>query len=224
MLISPDSSPNDILRIFNVSRESSRKLHEYVKLLSIWQKRINLVGPREIDRVWPRHIADGLQLLDHIDKGSRCAIDLGSGGGIPGIIVSAAIERPGYHVHLVESSHKKAAFLRKVIRELELGASVHACRIEALDRPKLVPQPDLVLSRALAPLDVLVEYIEPFVKNGAQTLLHKGQDVDSELTKTTKCWIMQSEQIPNRTNASGCILNIKDVRRVDSQHISQAKE
>ena len=219
--ITDRTSADEILQMFHVSRESSQLLREYAALLEAWQQRINLLGPREMARLWPRHIADGLQLLDHIDERSCCAIDLGSGAGIPGIVLAAAISRPGYHVHLVESNQKKSAFLREAVRRLKLAATVHSTRIEAINLSSLKPFPDLVVARALAPLDVLAGYIRPYVENGAQTLLHKGRDVNSELTLCAKCWNMQIEKLANRISEDGHILKIKDIRRAACEQTSK---
>ncbi len=209
-----NASRDDVLRIFDVSRESSILLNEYVDILSHWQKRMNLVGSSELARIWPRHIADALQLIDYMQPDIKAVVDLGSGAGIPGIILSIILKDKDVKVFLVESNSKKVAFMRQVIRQLGLQAEVLCKRIEDLDAADFDRKIDLVVSRALAPLEVLVEFSRKFVENGAQTLFHKGQDVDSELTQTTKCWSIIFTKHMSRVDGKGCILNIRDIKSV----------
>ncbi len=210
-LLAEGASPEDVAQAFNVSRESLEKLHIYADLLGRWQKKINLVGPREMPRLWSRHIADALQLLDYIGPQVSCAVDLGAGAGIPGLIVAIALEPRGFHIHLVESNGKKAAFLRAALRELGLPGNVHCARIESLHTQKWITNVQLVMARALAPLPKLLELSVPFVEKGGNMLFLKGLDVDSELTESTKCWNIDYEKHPSRTNVGGCILNIKEL-------------
>jgi len=213
-IIPENASPAEIAKLFNVSRESLEKLQVYADLLTKWQKRINLVGPQEVSRIWSRHIADALQVIEYIPDEVNCAVDLGTGAGIPGVIVAVALEQRGFHVHLVESNGKKAAFLREAVRRLEISADVHCERIESLYDRKWLDDVDMVFARALAPLPKLLDLAVPFVKKNGKMLFLKGLDVDSELTETTKCWSISYQKHPSRTHAGGCILNIKDFQRV----------
>lgn len=213
-IIKESAGPLEIARTFNVSRESLEKLETYADLLMKWQKQINLVGPKEVPRLWSRHIADALQLIEFIPKHVTCVVDLGSGAGIPGLIIAAALERENFQIHLVESNGKKAAFLRAAIRELELSAVVHCERIESLYGQEWTTDLQMVFARALAPLPKLMELSAPFLNKSGKMLFLKGLDVDSELTETTKYWNIGYEKHPSRTYAGGCILNIKDFRRV----------
>lgn len=206
-------SPRDLLGQFNVSRESLARLESYVSLLLAWQQRINLIGPSTVDQVWLRHIGDALQLLPLMQPGIRSIADLGSGAGIPGLVVAIVT---GFHVHLYESNGKKTAFLREAIRHTSAPATVHQIRIEHLrdnpDRPKA----DLVLARALAPLVSLLEYAAPFLEAGATGLFHKGRDIDAELTAATKCWNLIYSTHPSVIDSNGVILEVKEAIRVQS--------
>jgi len=138
-------------------------------------------------------------------------VDLGSGGGFPGLAVACALaDVPGACVHLIESNAKKAAFLREAVRQTGAAAQVHAGRIEDV---RLAPVADVVTARALAPLNRLLTMIEPFLQKGAQALLPKGQDVDTELTEATKCWTIEADLVPSRTSATGRILIVRGVAR-----------
>ena len=213
-IIPENATREDVAQVFNVSRESLKKLEQFAELLKKWQKKINLVGPKEIDRLWSRHIADGLQLAQAVPLHVKSIVDLGSGSGIPGLIMAIALQERGVDVHLVESNGKKAAFMREAVRQIELPAKVHCARIEAVYTEPWVEDVDLVTARALAPLPLLMKLSVPFIENGGEMLFLKGEAVDSELTITSKYWNMKHIRLPSRTNVTGCILSIKEVRHV----------
>ncbi len=205
-------SSHGLLDQFNVSRESLVPLERYVSTLLSWQRRINLIGPSTVDRVWQRHIADSLQLLPLIPSGTQSIADLGSGAGIPGLVIAIVT---GIPVHLYESNGKKAAFLREAIRHTGASATVHQARIETLRHDSARPQAGLVLARALAPLVQLLGYAAPFMESGAIGLFHKGQDIDAELTAATKCWKLLYKAHPSVIDSNGVILEVKEAIRVE---------
>jgi 16S rRNA (guanine527-N7)-methyltransferase len=216
-VVGESAGAGEVLELFNVSRESSEKLHVYADLLNKWQKQINLVGPKELPRLWSRHIADGLQLVEFLPEELSCVVDLGSGAGIPGLVVAMALCGRATRFHLIESNGKKAAFLREAVRVLGLPVQVHCQRIESLHGADWAGDVELVLARALAPLPLLMDLSVPFVENSGEMLFLKGLDVDSELTQTTKYWNIGYQKNPSRTNANGCILSIKEFHRVQSK-------
>jgi 16S rRNA (guanine527-N7)-methyltransferase len=198
------------LALTPVSRETVALLDRFVELLLATQSHTNLIGPASAAAVWTRHIADSLQLLD-LAPTALTWLDIGSGGGFPGLVLACALaDRPNAVVHLVESQGKKAAFLRQVVEALALPATVHHRRIEdgALD-----VAPDAVTARAVAPLPRLLDYVAPFVKSGAKALLSKGQDVEAELTEAAKYWKIEAELAPSRTNPASRILIVRALRR-----------
>lgn len=201
-----------VLERFGVSRESAAKLDLYVSLLLTWQARINLIGPSTQDDIWNRHIADALQLLPYLPEGLGRLADLGSGAGIPGLIL--AMVRP-VEAHLFESNQKKGAFLREAARQTGARALIHSARIEeAATREAARLKVGAVTARALAPLPKLLDYAQPFLENGAKGYFHKGQDVDAELTDATKSWKIQVEKHPSLTDSHGVILVVKEAHRV----------
>jgi 16S rRNA (guanine527-N7)-methyltransferase len=201
----------DILERLHVSRESGERLETYVSLLLQWQTRINLIGPSTRDDIWTRHIADALQLLPLLPEGIGRIADLGSGAGIPGLIL--AIARP-LEAHLFESNLKKGAFLREAARQTGARAHIHSIRIEEAQGLAQTIKAEAVMARALAPLPKLLEYASPFLENGAIGYFHKGQDVDAELTGATKSWKLQLESYPSMTESRGVILVVKEAHRV----------
>ncbi len=209
------SSPEEIASYFAVSRESLAKLGLYVDLLLKWQKRINLIGPSTVGEVWSRHIADGLQLMPLVPSVSRTMMDLGSGSGVPGLVLAIAYgQAREFDVHLVESNGKKAAFLREAIRITGTPAIVHNCRAEQLIASARPPAVDIVMARALAPLPRLLELTEAYFDRGAIGLFHKGQDVDTELTESAKYWSIDHTKHASVAHSRSWILEIREIRRV----------
>jgi 16S rRNA (guanine527-N7)-methyltransferase len=201
------------LAMVDVSRETLARLDTLVNLLLKWQQHTNLVASSTLGQAWTRHIADSLQLLPLASESARTWVDLGSGGGFPGLVLACALkDRPGARVILVESIGKKAAFLRACRETLALPALVHAERIEDFVK-SFSDSVDVVTARALAPLPKLLGYAAPLVKRGAQGLFPKGQDVEAELTESAKYWRITATLVPSKTSAEGRILVVQHVER-----------
>jgi 16S rRNA (guanine527-N7)-methyltransferase len=200
-----------VLDRLNVSRESGARIELYVELLLSWQKRINLIGPTTVQIVWERHILDSLQLLPLLPPHAERIADLGSGAGIPGLVIAIAA---GLEAHLYESNGKKASFLREAARQTGTKAFIHMVRIETLPNEPNLPRVDCVVARALAPLPLLLDYAEPFLSRGAIGLFHKGQDVDAELTQATKYWKMKVSKHASLCDSRGVILEVHEATRV----------
>jgi 16S rRNA (guanine527-N7)-methyltransferase len=200
------------LALTPVSRETAARLDRFIDLLGQWQTKTNLVAPSTLPHLWTRHVSDSLQLLE-LRPAATAWIDLGSGGGFPGIVLACALaERRGAVVHLVERNAKKAAFLREAIRVTEAPGVVHLAEIaDIVDRIDF--RIDCVTARALAPLNELLGFAEPLVKKGATALLLKGQDVDAELTEATKCWNIRPVLHSSRTGGGGWIVELDRIER-----------
>jgi 16S rRNA (guanine527-N7)-methyltransferase len=206
------------LAITPVSRETAARLDRFVELLLKWQRVSNLIADSTVPHLWTRHIADSLQLIPLAPE-ARTWVDLGSGAGFPGLVLGCVLgDTSGARVHLVESNAKKAAFLREAARVSGAAAAVQHGRAEDVI-PGWREPVDVVTARALAPLSVLVELAAPMVKRGAKALLLKGQDVEGELTETTKCWNIEAVILPSRTDSTGRIIEIRALeRRNDKLH------
>jgi 16S rRNA (guanine527-N7)-methyltransferase len=193
------------LALVSVSRETADRLDGFVAVLLDYQQRMNLIARSTEPILWIRHIADSLQLLA-LAPGARIWADLGSGAGFPGMVLACALaDSPGARVHLVESSTKKAAFLREAVRQTGAVAEVHAERAESfVDHPP--GRIDVVTARAVAPLTELLGLAYPLLKTGALGVFPKGQDVDVELTQAAKCWNIKSTLATSQTDVRARIV------------------
>jgi 16S rRNA (guanine527-N7)-methyltransferase len=201
------------LALTPVSRETVDRLDRFVAVFTEWQQRINLIAPSTEPQLWTRHIADSLQLLALAPQ-ARIWVDLGSGGGFPGLMIACALaDTPGACVHLVEANGKKATFLREAARATGAPAVVHLVRIvDFVD--KLPGTVEIVTARALAPLAELLAAAYPLLRTGTEGLFLKGQHVDAELTKATKCWNIQASLVPSRTDPKARIVCVKSIEPI----------
>jgi len=190
-----------------VSRETLDRLQVYADLLVKWQKSINLVGASTLSDLWRRHFLDSAQLYPHLPRNPQPLFDLGSGAGFPGLVL-AIMGVP--QVHLLESDGRKGAFLREVIRETGVDASVHTGRIEAF-RPE--EKARVITSRALASLDRLLDFSQPLLTKNGLCLFLKGRKAQEELTESEKKWIMSAKCGASITDPSGIVLAISRIER-----------
>jgi 16S rRNA (guanine527-N7)-methyltransferase len=203
------------LRLAPVSRETEARLDRYVALLREWQAKTNLVAPSTLPNLWTRHIADSVQLLA-LAPAAKIWVDLGSGGGFPGMVLACALaETSGACVHLVERNGKKAAFLREALRVTGAPGLVHAQGIEDIV-DSITGRIDCVTARALAPLHQLLSFAEPLMRRGAKALFLKGQDVEAELTEATKYWNIKPIRHSSLTGGGGWIVELDRIERRNS--------
>ncbi|GBU17464.1 MULTISPECIES: 16S rRNA (guanine(527)-N(7))-methyltransferase RsmG [Methylobacterium] len=205
----PVSEAEDRARVlaeYGVSRETAARLDIYVAQLRRWQRVKNLVGPATLDEVWTRHIADALQLLALAPE-ARSWLDLGSGAGIPGLVLAiAGAERSGLEVELVESNGRKCAFLTETARLCGAPARISNARIETLIAAR--SGVEIVCARALAPLAQLLAWTEPLLKSGTTGLFLKGRDVDAELTDAAREWRFTVDLLSSRTDSAARIARV----------------
>jgi len=172
----------------DVSRETLDRLQIYVGLVLKWQPAQNLIAPSTIPDIWIRHVSDSLQTQWSFPE-ARTWVDIGSGGGFPGIVTAILLaDEPDAHVHMIESNQRKAAFLRTVLRETGSSGTVHPGRIESVAKEWTFGRADSVSARALASLDALFRLSEPFTSAGAKAVFHKGQDFQREVDEASDAW------------------------------------
>jgi len=199
-------TPEEFAGHVNVSRETLERLVLYIDLLKRWQKAINLVGPKTLADPWRRHILDSAQLMPHLPSQSSTIVDLGSGAGLPGLVLSILGQS---NVHLVESDQRKAQFLKEAVRNLAIEVTVHTKRIEAMG--PIVP--DVVTARALAPLPRLLALAKPLLHRNVTCLFLKGRRGKDELTEAKKSWMMASQIYPSQSDPSASVLKLWEIER-----------
>lgn len=183
----------------------SARLRRFVDLLLRWNATLNLIAAKDAGMVWDRHVADSMQLVPLMPVGIERAVDLGTGGGFPGLVLAIAT---GVRFDLIESDRRKASFLRTAVLETGATATVHACRIE--DAP--VASAALVTARGLAPLPRLLPLVDRFLTTDGVCLLLKGAKVEEELAAAKCDWTMTADRVPSKTSADGVILRITKLR------------
>lgn len=196
----------------DVSRETLDRLRAYADLLAKWNSKINLVAPATIPTLWQRHIEDSSQVFALAPQAITHWVDLGSGGGLPGVVcaIMAAQHMPECHFTLIESDKRKSAFLMVVSRELGLGMSVLDQRAEAVSPLGA----DVVSARALAPLPQLLTLVKRHVAEGGIALLPKGKTWEEELDAARADWVFDVISHISQTDPAARLLEIKELSRV----------
>lgn len=188
------------------------RLERYAALLEKWNPKINLVARSTLKDLWDRHFVDSAQVFAHAPDGAKSWVDLGSGGGFPGLVIAilAAEKAPDMQVTLVESDTRKSAFLRTVIREAGISARVIDDRIEKI--PPL--QADVVSARALADLTTLLGFAAHHLAKGGIALFPKGVNWEKEVSEARQKWRFGCERFTSETDAAAVVLRIEGIEHV----------
>lgn len=198
---------SDAMDHASVPQDASPELQRYVDLLLRWNRSINLVSARDIPVLWTRHIADSLQLGGLWRRLPERAIDLGSGGGFPGLVLAIQY---GIRFDLIEQDQGKAAFLREAARVTGAPVNVVATKIDAA----AVSRAPLVTARGLAPLSRLLVYAEKLLTPDGECLFLKSRGVETEIADAARTWAMHVDRIPSRTDSNGVVLRVSGIARV----------
>ncbi len=173
---------------------------------------MNLVGPDTIPDVWNRHYWDSAQLLAQAPDAVTWA-DLGAGAGFPGVVLAILLKgRAGAHVWLIDSLRKRCRFLNAVVSELTLPATVINGRAEAQ-----ALKVDVVTARAVAPMEKLLGYAQPYLQRGARGLFLKGEKAELEVAEARRVWQFEPELSVSRSDPRGRIVSVRSLRRVPSR-------
>lgn len=198
----------------NVSRETIARLEAFSALTEKWTPKINLIARSTVSNIWERHVIDSVQLYKFAPQTYRRWVDLGSGGGFPGIVMAiiGKTAQPNAEFVLIESDQRKAAFLRTASRELDLAVNVIAQRIE-------IAQPqdaDVVSARALTALSGLFPLTQRHLLADGTALFHKGRQSQQEVTEAQKNWSFDLEDYPSITDPEARILRIQRINALVS--------
>ena len=198
-------SKADIVSEFVLNKTQVDKVDFYLSSIIRHNKHTNLIGKSTIENIWERHVLDCLQLTKHITDKKLKILDLGTGAGLPGILLSIV----GYQrVLMVDSVKKKTDFVRTIIKELSLTAKIQNKRIE---KPP-ISQHDIIVSRALAPLVKLLTYARMYSNKKTTSFFLKGRNVISEVDMAAKVYFFEFEKIKSLSSDDGCVLKINNIR------------
>lgn len=196
----------------DVSAATSARLSQFAELVRKWSPRVNLVAKAALPDLWQRHILDSAQIFQLRPERTRHWVDLGSGGGFPGIVVAIlALEQdPELRVTLVESDRRKCVFLLEAARMLSLAVTVRTKRIE-----DLTPQrADVVSARALAPLELLCHFGFRHLAPEGVALFQKGESAAKEVAQARLNWCFDLETFPSKTDRRGVTIRLRNIRHV----------
>lgn len=188
---------------WDVSRETVEKLERYATLIREENGRQNLVSRSTLEMLWDRHIVDSAQLVRHGDPAGSW-LDIGSGAGLPGIVIACLVSGP---VTLVEPRRLRAEFLERVATELAVDVKVHLVKAEAL-RGRF----DSITARAVASVDKLLHISGHLAHSGTLWILPKGKSAQSELAEARRNWQCEARVETSVTDPDSAILLLSKVR------------
>ena len=206
-------------KLYNVPRETIEQFAEYHSLLIQYQEKTNLVGSGTISNIWVRHFSDSAKLTSRIisfknnAKRSIRVCDVGSGAGFPGLVCLLILssQKKKIQMTLIESNKKKCQFLNLVKKKLMLSVSIISERVE-----KVEEKYDVIMSRAVAPLNILLRLLMPLSRKDTILLLPKGKNYQKEIEKAKKLWNFSYKVVKNSyllDKSGGVTLEIVNLKR-----------
>ena len=198
---------NTVINNYNLSKRQIDLIDNYIHKLKENNKIHNLVGTSTIDDVWDRHINDSLQLSEFISKKNSSIIDLGTGAGLPGIILNIF----GYtNILLIDSKMKKINFINEFAYEQNFKIKTICTRVEKIKNQKF----DFIVCRAFAPLKKLLDYSLFFSKKNTSLLFLKGRSVKKEIDDAKKIFSFKYTLYPSKSEGGGFVLNINKFKKL----------
>ena len=202
-----------LLKGQNVPRETLIEFELFISMLQQGNEEINIISKETAKNevIRERHIIDSAQIIEFVDLNSNIITDIGSGGGMPGIIISIMIknQKNSIKVHLYEKSHHKSAFLRKVSRDLKLNTEVIQKNI--FETQNL--ESGTIMARAFKPLPVVIELVYRNFSNYKNLILFMGKNSEKILEDTLKIWDFDFEKKRSITSTDSFLLNIKNIKK-----------
>jgi len=202
-----------LLKEQNVSRETLNDFELFIPMLKKGNEEINIISKETAKNevIRERHIVDSAQVIEFIDLNSNIITDIGSGGGMPGIIVSIMIKniKNSIKVHLYEKSHHKSAFLRKVSRDLKLKTEVMQENIfEAQNLDS-----GTIMARAFKPLPIILDLVYKNFSSYKNLIIFMGKNGEKVLEETLINWDFDFEKKKSITSEDSFLLNIKNIKK-----------
>lgn len=202
---------DELLKKYNVSRETIENLRAFQNMVLEWNEKFNLISRSSVDNIWKRHILDSAQLFAYLKKEDKLLYDFGSGAGFPAVVLAIMSKEtlPNLKVTLIESIGKKTTFLNEVNRELKLNMAILPERIEKLT----LQAADIITSRAMASLEKLLLYAKPFCNKNTRLLFLKGEKWSEEIKTAEQKWKFDYQTFKSETSDKGKVLLIENIRR-----------
>jgi 16S rRNA (guanine527-N7)-methyltransferase len=202
-----------LLSGLDVSRETIERLQTMCEMVEKWNKTINLVSPTTVAELWDRHIMDSAQLFAFLPRNALHWVDVGSGGGFPGLVVSAYFRdhAPQTRMTLIESDQRKAVFLREASRAMGLETTVLTSRVETAE----AQQADVISARALAPLSRLLSLAKYHLRLDGLAIFPKGESAEKEIADAQSTgWNFDLARHKSVTDPAGVILTLRNIQLV----------
>ena len=207
------ATPKDTFnRFYQVSRETLISLNKYEEMLLKWNKKLNLIGKSTKNDIWTRHFLDSAQVIDFIDKNTKIMVDIGTGAGFPGLMISiiAKDKKIPIKIKLIEKSPKKIIFLNEVVNELKLS-------VEVLNENVLTQSNKFVeeafVTRAFKPLEKILELIHKRARNFKFFFIFLGKSGDEQLLQASKSWDIQYKKRMSITSKDSFILEVNKLKK-----------
>ena len=202
-----------LLKDKNVPRETFMEFESFIAMLQKRNEEINIISKETAknDVIRERHIVDSAQIIDFVDLNSNIITDIGSGGGMPGIIISIMIKniKKSIKMNLYEKSHHKSSFLRKVSRDLKLNTEVMQENI--FETQNL--ESGTIMARAFKPLPIVLELVYRNFSNYKNLILFMGKNGEKILEDTLKIWDFDFEKKKSITSTDSFLLNVKNIKK-----------
>ena len=201
-------------RFFRVSRETISSLKKYEDILIKANKTLNLVGNSTVNQIWIRHFLDSIQVIDFIEKNDKVLVDLGSGAGLPGLVLAIAGKdrKIPLKVKLIEKSSRKIKFLKEIIKKLNLNVEVISKNIFE-QKVKLLE--DIFIARAFKPLPIILELIHNKAINWKKVFIYLGKTGNMELLQASKSWDIKYKQRVSVTSNDSFIIEINNLKKIN---------
>ncbi len=200
-----------LLDKFNVSRETLIELDEFRDLIIKKNKEINLISEKSINNIRNRHIIDCAQIIDLIDKKSKICTDVGSGAGLPGVVLSILLrgKKIDMKMNLHEKSYHKSSFLKSVSRKLNLNTEI--VEGDIFNKKNLVS--GSIVARAFKPLPIILDLVERNFKKYTNLIVFMGKNGKQLLDEAVKNWEFEYKEKKSLTSDDSFLLNIKNIKK-----------
>ena len=199
--------------ILNVSRETCFDFESLISMIREKNNQINIISKKttEIQEIRERHIIDSAQIIDFIDLNTHTTCDLGTGGGMPGLVIAIIMKKlkNSLKIKLYEKSHHKCVFLKDVSEKLNLNTKIIQ---KDIFKVKDI-ETGTVMSRAFKPMPIILDLVNQNFKKFNNIILFMGESGKKILSKTLKTWDLDYEEKKSITNNDSFIINIKKIKK-----------